>query len=34
MARIYGEVNVENIRIAATKIAKELLQEGVLNAGR
>ena len=34
MTKIYGKVNVENIRVVAAQIARELLQEGVLNGCR
>ena len=34
MAKIYGKVDVENIRVVAAQIAKELLQEGELNGYR
>ena len=34
MTKIYGKVNVENIKLVASQIASELLQKGVLNGSR
>lgn len=34
MTKLYGKVDVESIRVVAAQIAKELLQEGVLNGYR
>ena len=34
MTKIYGTANIENIKLVAAQIARELLQEGVLNGSR
>lgn len=34
MTKLYGKVDVESIKSVAAQIARELLQEGVLNGYR